>query len=162
MKILALIIAIVFSSVFVYAQHGHGGHSAPAKKPVWLDDGLGQVDHPVTTKSAEAQKFFNQGLAYLYGFNHAEGINSFRHAAELDPEMAMAFWGVSLALGSNYNVTADESQLVEAYENLQKATSLSAKASQADRDYIAALTKRYAKDPKTDRKALAEAYKNAM
>src|SRR5687768_3198992 len=72
MKILALIIAIIFSSVSVYAQHGHGGHSAPAKKPVWLDEGLGQVDHPVTTKSAEAQKFFNQGLAYLYGFNHAE------------------------------------------------------------------------------------------
>jgi pimeloyl-ACP methyl ester carboxylesterase len=162
MKILALIFAVIFSSVSVFAQHGHGGHSSPAKKTVWLDEGLGNVDHPVTTKSAEAQKYFNQGLAYLYGFNHAEGINSFRHAAELDPEMAMAFWGVSLALGSNYNVTADETQLVEAYENLQKAISLSAKASQADRDYITALTKRYAKDPKTDRKALAEAYKTAM
>ena len=162
MKILAIILAIIFSMVPVHAQHGHGGHSSPAKKPVWLDDGLGNVDHPVTTKSTEAQKYFNQGLAYLYGFNHAEGINSFRHAAELDSEMAMAYWGVSLALGSNYNVTADEAQLVEAYENLQKAIALSEKASQADRDYIAALSRRYAKDPKTDRKALAEAYKKAM
>ena len=162
MKILALILAVIFSTITASAQHGHGGHSAPAKKPVWLDEGLGNVDHPVTTRSAEAQRYFNQGLAYLYGFNHAEGINSFRHAAELDPDMAMAYWGVSLALGSNYNVTADEAQLVAAYESLQKAISLSAKASQADRDYITALSKRYAKDPKTDRKALAQAYKNAM
>ena len=162
MKVLALIIAIISSSGFVSAQHGHGGHGTSAKKAVWLDDGLGEVDHPVTSKSPEAQKYFNQGLAYLYAFNHAEGINSFRHAAELDPEMAMAYWGISLALGSNYNVTADETQLVEAYENLQKAIALAAKASGADRDYIGALSKRYAEDPKTDRKMLAEAYKNAM
>ncbi len=161
MKLSVLLLTLTFAS-FTFAQHGHGGHSSPVKPPVWLDEGLGDIDHPVTTKSAEAQKFFNQGLAYLYGFNHAEGINSFRHAAELDPEMAMAYWGISLALGSNYNVTADENQLVEAYENLQKAITLSAKASQADKDYITALSKRYAKDPKTDRKALAEAYKNAM
>ena len=161
MKILALLLVLVFVNS-IHAQHGHGGHSSPVKPPVWLDEGLGDVDHPVTSKSPEAQKFFNQGLAYLYGFNHAEGINSFRRAAELDPEMAMAYWGVSLALGSNYNVTADEKQLVEAYDNLQKAITLSAKASQADKDYIAALSKRYTKDPKTDRKMLAEAYKNAM
>ena len=157
-----IILIILFASSAAFAQHGHGGHSSPVKPPVWLDEGLGDVDHPVTTKSAEAQKFFNQGLAYLYGFNHAEGINSFRRATELDPDMAMAYWGASLALGSNYNVTADESQLVEAYENLQKAITLSAKASQADKDYIAALSKRYARDPKTDRKTLAEAYKSAM
>ena len=161
MKLLALLLILTFTTL-VQGQHGHGGHSTPVKPPIWLDEGLGDIDHPVTTKSAEAQKFFNQGLAYLYGFNHAEGINSFRHATELDPEMAMAYWGMSLALGSNYNVTADEAQLVEAYENLQKAITLSVKASQADKDYIAALSKRYAKDPKTDRKALAEAYKNAM
>ena len=161
MKLLALFLIVVFVSS-IHAQHGHGRHSSPTKPPVWLDEGLGEVDHPVTTRNVEAQKFFNQGLAYLYGFNHAEGINSFRHAAELDPDMAMAYWGVSLALGSNYNVTADESQLIEAYENLQKAITLSSKASQADKDYIAALSKRYAKDPKTDRKTLAEAYKNAM
>ncbi len=159
------IILIFLSLLFVFAahgQHGHGSHSTPVKKPVWLDDGLGNVDHPVTTRNAEAQKFFNQGLAYLYAFNHAEGINSFRHAAELDPEMAMAFWGISLGLGSNYNVSADETQLVEAYENLQKAISLAPKASQADRDYIAALTKRYAKDPKSDRAKLANDYRTAM
>ncbi|MFN6962538.1 MAG: tetratricopeptide repeat protein [Pyrinomonadaceae bacterium] len=157
-----VLIIVLLAAQAAFAQHGHGSHAANDKKPVWLDDGLGAVDHPVTTRSAEAQRFFNQGLAYLYAFNHAEGINSFRHAAELDPEMAMAFWGVALGLGSNYNVTADEAQLVEAYDNLQKALALSAKVSEADRDYIAALSKRYAKDPKTDRHKLAVDYKNAM
>ncbi len=161
MKLNALILTLILT-IAGYGQHGHGSHSTPVKKPVWLDDGLGNVDHPVTTRNAEAQKFFNQGLAYLYGFNHAEGINSFRHAAELDPEMAMAFWGISLGLGSNYNVSADEAQLVEAYENLQKAIALAPKATQADRDYIAALSRRYAKDPKTDRVKLANEYKAAM
>ena len=161
MKLISIFLSLLF--VFTaYSQHGQGSHSTPVKNPGWLDDGLGNIEHPVTTRNAEAQKFFNQGLAYLYAFNHAEGINSFRHAAELDPEMAMAFWGISLGLGSNYNVTADETQLIEAYENLQKAISLAAKASQADRDYIAALSRRYAKDRKTDRVKLATDYKTAM
>jgi tetratricopeptide (TPR) repeat protein len=167
MKALILILVLVSVS---FAQHGHsssanGTENTPTveKKPaVWLDDGLGTIDHPVTTKSAEAQKYFNQGLAYMYAFNHAEGINSFKHAAELDPNMAMAFWGVALGLGSNYNVTADEAALTDAYANLQKAIALAPKASQADRDYIDALTKRYAKDPKADQKVLAGAYRDAM
>ncbi len=156
------ILFILITAFSIFGQHGHGSHGSEPKKAVWLDEGLGNVDHPVTTKNAEAQKFFNQGLAYLYAFNHAEGINSFRHAAELDPDMAMAYWGISLGLGSNYNVTANEQQLTDAYENLQKAIALGAKASQADRDYIAALSKRYAKDPKTDRAKLASDYKTAM
>lgn len=158
--IFLLILAAVSS---VQAQHRHGPAAPTTEKPlVWLDNGLGNIDHPVTTRSAEAQKYFNQGLAYLFAFNHAEGINSFKQAAELDPEMAMAYWGIALALGSNYNVTADETQLVEAYANLQKAVSLAPKMSQADQDYIAALSKRYAADPKTDRTKLANDYKIAM
>ena len=162
MKAVFLLIVIAISSA-VYGQHQHGPSTTKASKPpVWLDNGLGNVDHPVTTRSADAQKYFNQGLAYIYAFNHAEGINSFRQAAELDPDMAMAFWGISLALGSNYNVTADESSLAEAYANLQKAIALASKASPAERDYITALSKRYAQDPKTDRVRLAGDYKNAM
>jgi len=161
MKIYVLT-AILLTTAFSFGQHGHGSHGSQPKKAVWLDEGLGNIDHPVTTKNADAQRFFNQGLAYLYAFNHAEAINSFRHAAELDPEMAMAYWGVALGLGSNYNVSADEAQLVEAYENLQKAIALAPKATEKERDYIAALSKRYAKDPKTDRVKLANDYKNAM
>ena len=162
MKASILLIIFVVSSA-VYGQHQHGPSATNAPKPpVWLDNGLGNIDHPVTTKSVEAQKYFNQGLAYLYAFNHAEGNNSFKQAAELDPDMAMAFWGISLALGSNYNVTADEASLTEAYANLQKAIALEPKASQAERDYITALSKRYAQDAKTDRIKLAGEYKNAM
>ncbi|HJS51622.1 MAG TPA: hypothetical protein VJ781_06950, partial [Pyrinomonadaceae bacterium] len=133
MKVLILI--LVLTSV-LFAQHGHSSNNGTEKPKVWLEDGLGSIEHPVSTKNAEAQKFFNQGLAYLYAFNHAEGINSFKHAAELDPNLAMAFWGISLGLGSNYNVTADEAALAEAYTNLQKAFALAPKASQAERDYI--------------------------
>ncbi len=85
----AIILILILTSL-AYAQHGHGTQATPEKRTVWLDNGLGNVDHPVTTKNAEAQKFFNQGLAYLYAFNHAEGIASFKHATELDPDLAMA------------------------------------------------------------------------
>ena len=161
MKALIILIILLLGGV-ANAQHGHGQHADSTKNTVWLDDGLGGIEHPVTTKNTEAQKYFNQGLAYLYAFNHAEGINSFKHAAKLDPEMAMAYWGVSLALGSNYNVSADEVQLVEAYEKLQTALTHAAKATQKEKDYIEALSKRYDKDPKSDRQVLANAYKSAM
>ncbi len=155
---------ILLACAAVSAQHGngHGSHGSPAKKAVWLDDGLGGIHHPVTTKSPEAQKFFDQGLMYLYAFNHAEAIGSFRHAAELDPEMAMAYWGIALGLGSNYNITAEKEQLTEAYATLQKAVSLGAKASEADRDYIAALSKRYSPDAASDREKLGNDYRDAM
>ena len=99
----------------------------------------------------------------MYAFNHAEAIKSFRRAAELDAELAMAYWGIALGLGSNYNVTADPAQLKEAYETLQKAIQLAPKASELDRDYIAALSKRYSADgAQSYRKQLGEDYKNAM
>ncbi|MCA1589570.1 MAG: hypothetical protein LC730_00515 [Acidobacteria bacterium] len=157
-----IILLILLLSTFVYGQHGHGTHNPPEKKAVWLDDGLGRVDHPVTTKSAEAQKFFNQGLAYLYAFNHEEGVNSFRHAAELDPEMAMAYWGMSLGLGANYNDPANTDRFAKAYTELQKAVKLASKASAAEQAYITALSKRYSADPKADPKQLAAAYRSAM
>lgn len=144
------------------AQHGHGSHGTSEKAKVWLDDGLGGIDHPVTTKDPDAQKYFNQGLMYLYAFNHAEALNSFRHAAELDPDMAMAYWGISLGLGSNYNITADKAQLTEAYSTLQKALSLGSKVTEAERDYIAALSKRYSADAASDRAKLGNDYRDAM
>ncbi|MBX3244306.1 MAG: hypothetical protein KF685_07600 [Acidobacteria bacterium] len=162
-KTLAFMVLIACASASAQHDSGsHGSHGSPAKKTVWLDDGLGGIHHPVTTKSTEAQKFFDQGLMYLYAFNHDEAINSFRHAAELDPEMAMAYWGIALGLGSNYNVTAEKDQLKEAYSTLQKAASLGAKASEAERDYIAALSKRYSADASSDREKLGNDYRDAM
>ena len=159
MKHLFFAILLLFP-VSVVAQHSH----APAKvaPPAVLESGLGDINHPVSTNNAEAQKFFNQGLAYIYAFNHAEAVRSFKQAAQLDPQLAMAYWGVALAMGSNYNVQADGPALLEAYSNLQKAVSLAPKASEHDRAYINALTKRYSADVQADQKKLAVDYKNAM
>lgn len=159
MRLLTILFLLIFP-VFVFGQHNHS--SQTETNPVVLDDGLGDVNHPVSTKNAEAQKFFNQGLAYIYAFNHEEAIHSFKRAAELDADLAMAYWGASLALGSNYNLQADAAQLKNAYANLQKALQLAPKASPAERDYIAALAKRYSSDPNADRQKLAQAYKTAM
>jgi pimeloyl-ACP methyl ester carboxylesterase len=159
MKHLFLAILLLLP-VTAFSQHGH----APAKEPapVVLTPGLGDINHPVSTSNAEAQKFFNQGLAYLYGFNHEEAIRSFQQAAKLDPQLAMAYWGTSLALGSNYNVQAEGPALVQAYTNLQKAIELAPKASEPERAYIDALSKRYSSDVNADQTKLGEAYKNAM
>jgi pimeloyl-ACP methyl ester carboxylesterase/tetratricopeptide (TPR) repeat protein len=154
-------ILILMISTLAYAQHGHGSHT-PEKRAVWLEDGLGMVDHPVSTNNAEAQKYFNQGLAYLYAFNHDEGVASFKRAAELDPNMAMAYWGMSLGQGANYNDPGNTERFALAYVNLQKALELAPKASEAERAYINALAKRYSKDPNADKAKLANDYKTAM
>ena len=146
--------------VVALGQHSHAPATDP--KAVTLETGLGNIDHPVSTKNPEAQKFFNQGLEYVYAFNHEEAIRSFKQAAQLDPQLAMAYWGVALALGSNYNVPADGPALLEAYANLQKAIALAPKASEHDQAYISALSKRYSADIQADKTKLGVEYKNAM
>ena len=155
---LLFLLLISLSSVAL-GQHAHSGTAAPS---VSLEPGFGDVDLRVSTNNPEAQKFFNQGLACIYGFNHEEGIRSFKRAAELDPQLAMAYWGIALALGSNYNLQADAPQLKEAYANLQKAQTLAAKATEHERAYIDALAKRYSQDPSADHQKLAIAYRTAM
>ena len=75
-----------------------------AKEPLY--DGLGSYSRKVTTKSTEAQQYFDQGLGFLHGFNHRAAIRAFQQAAELDPECAMAHWGVALACGPHINSIA--------------------------------------------------------
>jgi hypothetical protein len=137
-------------------------HPEQAPRKAVLLDGLGDVHHPVSTKNAEAQKFFDQGLRLIYAFNHDEAQLAFQRAAELDPELAMAHWGIALAVGPNYNLDAEAPQLKRAYEAMQQATKLAAKAPEHERAYIEALAKRYSADPKADKKQLARAYKDAM
>jgi len=159
MRHLFLAILLLFP-IAVFGQHSH----APAKEaaPATLEMGLGDINHPVSTSNPEAQKFFNQGLSYIYAFNHEEAIRSFKQAAQLDPQLAMAYWGVALSMGSNYNVPADGPALIEAYNNLQKAIALAPKASEQDRAYINALAKRYSSDIQADKHQLEVNYKNAM
>jgi hypothetical protein len=124
--------------------------------------GLGSLHHPVSTKNAEAQEFFDQGLKLVYSFNHDEARRSFERAAQLDPKLAMAWWGIALALGPNYNLPVEPAAEKAAFEAIQKAMALQDNASEPERAYINALGFRYSNDPKADLHQLDAAYRNAM
>lgn len=157
-RFLFLLAMLSLTAVSALAQHEH---HASSSKPAELLPGLSSLNHPVTTTNAEAQKFFNQGLALIYGFNHEEAKRSFERAAQLDPKMAMAYWGIALAVGPNYNeAQVDPSRLLAADMALEKAKELSAGASEKERGYIEALAKRF--QLKTDLKQCAVNYKDAM
>ena len=102
---------------------------AAEKLPGPVLDGLGDLHHPVTTESKQAQRYFDQGLMLAYAFNHAEAVRSFREAARLDPECAMAWWGVALAYGPNINKPMDPADAPKAWEALAKARELAPGAS---------------------------------
>src|ERR1700736_6629082 len=142
------------------AAQDHSSHAQA--HPVTLVTGLGDLHHPVSTKNPQAQKFFDQGLRYIYAFNHDEAARSFRHAAELDPKLAMAYWGVAGAVGPNYNDPASDERYVQAHAAIEKALELGADAYPSDQAYIAALAKRFPADANADRRAAAEAYRDAM
>ena len=141
--------------------HDAAAGAAPASA-VALDPGLGRLHHPVSTRSRQAQAYFDQGLKLVFAFNHEAAIRSFERAAELDPNLAMAHWGIALSLGPNINRPMDAKAHKAAYEALQKAIALRTKASSAERAYIDALSKRYSADPEADQAPLQLAYKNAM
>jgi len=134
---------------------------ASVGKPATLVSGMGSLHHPVSTTNPEAQKFFDQGFSFVYAFNHDEAVRSFKRAAELDPGMAMAYWGIALALGPNINLDVDPEREKAAYNSVQKALAM-VKDSGNEQAYIEALAKRYSTDPKADLKRLAVDYKNAM
>lgn len=161
-KTLIALFVTILPFAFALAQ-GHDEHAAaPPEKPAVLMEGMGNLHHPIATSSPEAQKFFDQGLTLMYGFNHAEAIHSFQRAAELDPTAAMPLWGIALALGPNYNLDVDPAAEKAAYDAAQKALALAPKAPENERDYIAAVAKRYTNDPKADLKQLSRDYSAAM
>ncbi|HWO56889.1 MAG TPA: tetratricopeptide repeat protein [bacterium] len=130
--------------------------------PPKLAQGLGMIHMPVTTDNKEAQCYFDQGVAYLYAFNHDEAARNFRQAAALDPNLAMAHWGVAYALGPNYNLPADSTHLALCWEAIQKALALKQHASPREQAYIDAMAKRYAADVAAPRPPLDSAYYRAM
>jgi tetratricopeptide (TPR) repeat protein len=142
------------------AAQEHSAHNQG--RPVTLVAGIGDAHHPVSTHNPQAQQFFDQGLRFIYDFNHDEAARSFQHAAELDPQLAMAYWGVAEAVGPNYNDPADPDRYQHAHDAVQKAMDLSASASESDQAYIQAMAKRFPADPKSDLKKAAEDYRDAM
>jgi len=158
MKLGISALVFVLSSTLLMAQD-----TAPMQsRPVTMMTGLGDLHHPVSTNSSEAQQFFDQGLRLIYAFNHDEAARSFHHAGELDPKLAMAWWGVAEAEGPNYNDPASDERFAQAHLDIQKAVDLSANASSSDKAYIQAMALRFPADPKADRRKAAEAYHDAM
>ncbi len=138
-------------------------HSAmPQPKPATLMTGLGDLHHPVSTTNAQAQQFFDQGLRLIYAFNHDEAARSFTRATELDPKLAIAYWGIAEAVGPNYNDPASDDRFKEAHAAIQKAVDLSANASPSEKAYIQAMALRFPAEPNPDRRKSAEAYHEAM
>jgi tetratricopeptide (TPR) repeat protein len=104
--------------------------------------GLGDYHFPVTTRSPESQRFFDQGLRLTYAFNHSEALRSFKEAARLDPQNAMAYWGWALVLGPNLNLPMIPEVAPQAYRAVRQAVALQGKVSARERAYIQALAKR--------------------
>jgi tetratricopeptide (TPR) repeat protein len=132
------------------------------KLPGPLFNNLGDLHHPVTTQSKPAQRYFDQGVRLMFGFNHKEAIRSFRSAAHLDPNCAMAHWGVAYAAGPHVNKPMDASDTTNAWAALQLALANQARVSPKEQAYIAALAKRYQADHVDDRSSLDKAFAAAM
>lgn len=131
-------------------------------RPGPLFPDLGQHHHAITTTSPKAQRYFNQGLTLCFGFNHKEAIRSFRSAALLDPECAMAYWGIAFAYGPHVNkpMNAEENQL--AWAALQEARQRRARVGPQEQAYLDALAARYTPELPADRSALDRDWADAM
>src|SRR5215468_871272 len=160
MRKMGSVLCVILCSALGLAQE-HAAHAA-AHTPATLMTGVGTLHHPVSTKNAQAQAFFDQGLRLIYAFNHDEAGRSFRRATELDPKLAIAWWGVAEAVGPNYNDPASDERFKEAHDAIQKAADLSEGASPSEKAYIQAMQKRFPADPKADRRKAAEDYRDAM
>lgn len=152
-----LALTIVLVGISCFAQD-------PAVEPsARLLPGTGTQHHPISTKNREAQKFFDQGLILVFGFNRPEAARSFRRAAELDPDAPMAYWGIALALGRHLNMEIDlDVDAAGAYQAIQKAVALSAKASAYERDYVEALARRCSAAANPDWEKIDREYSEAM
>jgi tetratricopeptide (TPR) repeat protein len=105
---------------------------------------LGERSRAIATQSADAQAYFDQGMHWLWAFNHDEATRSFARAATLDPRCALCFWGVALSIGPNYNdasMSAPRGRV--AFAALHAAQRLAPHATPVEQALIAALARRY-------------------
>ena len=149
----------------------HGADAAPAAQNLAdvqpdgtsapLLHGIGPLHVPISTKSEQAQKYFDQGFTLMYGFNHAEAIRSFKEAARLDPTCGICWWGVALSYGPNINAPMTHEAVPLAWQALQTAQSLRANESPQEQAYIDAVAARYSESGE-GRATLDRAYADAM
>jgi tetratricopeptide (TPR) repeat protein len=164
MRRTAFALCLGISAAFLRGQAPPEAAASATPKAAELFSGMGSHRHPIRTSSAETQKFFDQGVVLLYGFNHEEAFRSFERAAELDPKSPMPHWGMALALGANYNDPEPEAdRLKKARAEVEKALALSPNAAENERAYVEALATRYVADPAAaDRAQLSRDYAAAM
>jgi tetratricopeptide (TPR) repeat protein len=134
------------------ASAQHDAHGAPASRATVADwakgaqlfEGLGTFHRPITTSSPEAQLYFDQGIRFVWAFNHDEATRAFAKAAEIDPKCASCYWGVALTLGPNYNMPMmAEARARAGWEALGKAQAHAAAGTPVEQALIAALAKRF-------------------
>ncbi|HKY92655.1 MAG TPA: hypothetical protein VJM11_16520 [Nevskiaceae bacterium] len=126
-----------------------GSFPPPEKLADWangakLFDNLGTFHRKVTTSSPEAQKWFDQGMRLVWGFNHDESTRAFVKAGTLDPGCASCWWGAALTMGPNYNVPMLPDRAKAAYDAIGRAKAAAPKATPVEQALIAALDKRFA------------------
>src|SRR3954471_20935005 len=145
---LALALSLVFAAPAA-AQHDDHTAAPPRTLADWakgarLYDGLGNFHRAATTKSPEAQRYFDQGMRFVWAFNHDEATRSFARAAQIDPSCAACWWGVALTLGPNYNMPMmAEARARAGWEAIAKARAAAPAASPVERALIEALAKRF-------------------
>ncbi len=136
---------------------------APTQKTEPHFQGLGKHTRHVSTQSPEAQQYFDQGLIFLYGFNHDEAIRSFEAAAAKDPKCAMAYWGIAMANGPHINSpSVDNPHAKAAWQALKQAREHLDGATPVEKALIEALAARYADPQPEDRHPLDKAFADAM
>lgn len=160
--VVMLVLSVSLCACSTPGNSDRADRDASAQPAVPLFEDLGSLHHAVTTSNERAQKYFDQGLRLVYGFNHDEAERAFREAARMDPDCAMAWWGVALSLGPNINLPMDAARNEKALEAVRKAEALLSGASEPERAYIAAIATRYSADSKADRVKLDRDYSNAM
>ena len=154
--LMGILIGALGSGVVQAADEARG--DAP---PLFL--GLGPHSRAITGASPEAQRYFDQGVAFITSFNHDEGLRAMEHATKLSPKCAMAWWGIALACSPHINSVGVSVERAErAGAALAQAKKFSSAGTPAERALIAAMTTRFADDPRAPRRPLDEAYAAAM
>src|SRR3954466_13975793 len=119
---LLLVFCLLVTSI-AFAQHDHAATATAAKPAAQaaLLTGMGNAHHPVSTTNPMAQKYFDEGLSLIYAFNLVEAERAFERAAQLAPNLAMAHWGIAVAVGPNYNLPGDEKREIQANTATERA-----------------------------------------
>lgn len=167
-----LLATIVCSPYRALAQsNGNQPQTPPETLSGWsqgaqLFDGLGTFHRKITTRSPVAQEYFDQGMRFLWAFNHDEATRSFAKAARIDPTCASCYWGVALTLGPNYNMPMMSSARARVgFEAVHRAEANARHATPVERALIAAVAKRYkgtAEIDPSNSKPLLTGYVDAM